>query len=149
MKSPLFIQKLSRALQIGLAATALTFLAACASSSWTKQADSALPIEVIHSGSGSIMSFRAHETSDRLYVAGSATAHQLVQPTHVDIQLLDAGGRVLAEQTDDLDLSQHPVTAGGRNGRQPYVASFPLSEARLAAKIRVIYHGSAHGEGNS
>lgn len=149
MKSSLFIQKLSDSLRIGLGVIAIASLSACASQSWTRQADSALPIEAIHSGSGAIMSFRAHETSDRLYVAGSAKPHQLMRPKHIDIQLVASDGRIIAEKTDDLDSSRHPRTAGGQSGRQSYVASFPLSEARQAAKIRVIYHGNAHGDGNS
>ena len=53
-------------------------LSACSSlDTWFKQADSPLPIEVQHSGGGEILSFRAHETSDRLYVAGSARRHKL------------------------------------------------------------------------
>jgi hypothetical protein len=149
MKISLSIQKIPSSLKIGCAVAAIASLSACASSSWTKQADSTLPIEAIHSGSGAIMSFRAHETSDRLYVAGSAKPHQLIRPTHVDIQLVGSDGRVLAEKTDDLDSPTHPRTARGRSGSQSYVASFPLSEARQAAKIRVIYHGDAHSEGNS
>lgn len=146
---PSLSKKIPNSLQIGFAVLVIASLSACASNSWTKQADSGLPIEAIHSGSGAIVSFRAHETSDRLYVAGSAKPHQLMRPTHVDIQLVGSDGRVLAEKTDDLDSPMHPRTARGRNGSQSYVASFPLSEARQAAKIRVIYHGSAHSEGNS
>ena len=143
------IQKILHLLKIGIAVTAFASLPACASSSWIKQADSGLPIEAVHSGSGTIMSFRAHETSDRLYVAGRAKPHQLMQPVHVDIQLIGAGGRVIAEKTDDLDSHQHPRSGSGRRGHQCYVASFPLSDARQAVKIRVVYHGGDHREGSS
>lgn len=143
------IQKILHLLKIGIAVTAFASLPACASSSWIKQADSGLPIEAVHSGSGTIMSFRARETSDRLFVAGRAKPHQLMQPMHVDIQLIGAGGRVIAEKTDDLDSPQHPRSGSGRRGHQSYVASFPLSDARQAVKIRVVYHGGDHRKGSS
>jgi hypothetical protein len=55
---------------------AATALAGCSSPrSLFTQANSELPIEVQHSGRGHIMSFRAHETFDRLYVAGTAKRH--------------------------------------------------------------------------
>jgi hypothetical protein len=59
------------------AAAATTTLSACSSpGSFFRQADSALPIEVQHAGGGQIMSFHARETSDRLYVAGTAKRHR-------------------------------------------------------------------------
>jgi hypothetical protein len=149
MKISLTIQKVLKLLKIGIAVTTLASLPACASSSLIKQADSGLPIEVVHSGSGTIVSFRAHEASDRLYVAGRAKPHQLTQPMHVDIQLIGAGGRVIAEKTDDLDSPQHPRSGSRRRGHRSYLASFPLSDARQAVKIRVVYHGDDHREGNS
>ena len=117
-------------------------LSACASlDSYFRQADSSLPIEAIHSGTGQVMSFRAFETSDRLYVAG--TVRGFINPyTHVDIQLIDDSEQVIAEKQDDIDLA-HPRTAHGRHGRHSYVASFPLSEARQAAKIRVTYYSES------
>ena len=149
MKHSLLIQKLSNSLGICVGVVVIASLSACASTTWTKQADSTVPIEAIHSGSGSIMSFRAFETSDRLYVAGSANTHPPMQPTHIDIQLVGLDGRILAERTDDLDSPRNRWSGGGRHDRQSYVASFPLSEARKAAKIRVTYHASAHGKDNS
>jgi hypothetical protein len=123
-------------------------LPACTSTSWIKQADSGLPIEAVHSGSGAILTFRAHETSDRLYVAGRARRHQLTRPMHVDIQLIGADGRLIAEKTDYPGPPQHPRIGSGRHG-QSYVASFPLGEARQAVKIRVVYHAGQHSKGNS
>jgi hypothetical protein len=149
MKIFLTIQKILNLLKIGIAITTLASLPACASSSWIKQADSGLPIETVHSGSDTIMSFRAHKIFDRLYVAGHAKPHQLMQPMHVDIQLIGAGGRVIAEKTDGFNTPQHPRSGSGRHGHQSYVASFPLSDARQAVKIRVVYHSDEHREGNS
>lgn len=124
-------------------------LSACSSlDSWGKQADSPLPIEVQHSGGGQILSFRAHETSDRLYVAGSARKHKLSNSAHVDIQLIGPSGNVIAEDQNDIN-PMHPRPGGGKRFTDSYVVSFPLSQARKAAKIRVIYHSNAHRGGNS
>ncbi|HEY5707230.1 MAG TPA: hypothetical protein VIS96_16850 [Terrimicrobiaceae bacterium] len=149
MKISLSVHKIPSLLKIGFAAAAVASLSACASSSWIKQAHSVLPIEAVDFGSGTIRSFRAHETSDRLYVAGHAKPHRLTRPTHVDIQLIAADGRIVAEKIDDLDSPQHPRSASGRREHQFYVASFPLNEARQAVKIRIVDHGDAHSEGNS
>jgi len=119
-------------------------LSACSSmDTWIKQADSPLPIEVQHSGGGQIMSFRAHETSDRLYVSGSAKKHQLSNFAHVDIQLIGESGNIIAANQDDVDPTR-PRPGGGKSFKDSYVASFPLSEARRATKIRVTYHNSKH-----
>ena len=79
MKISLTIQRILNLVKIGIAGATLASLPACASSSWIKQADSALPIEAVDSGSGTILSSRAHETSDRFYVAGRAKPHQLMR----------------------------------------------------------------------
>ena len=149
MKISFTNQKILNSLKIGIAVITLASLPACASSSWIKQGDSGLPIEAVHSGSGTIMSFRVHETSDRLYVTGLAKPHQLMQPMHVDIQLVGAGGRVIAEKTDGINSPHHPRSASGSRGHRSYVASFPLSDARQAVKIRVVYHKGDHREGNT
>ncbi len=133
-------------LGIGMVALALSVSAAVAGCFWTRQSEAALPVETVGSRSGQIMSFRAHETSDRLYVKGQAKSHQLMRPMHVDIQLIGTNGQVIAETTDDLDAPRHPRVSSGRHGRQPYVASFPLSEARQAVKIRVLYHERHRGQ---
>jgi len=124
-------------------------LSACSSlDTWFKQADSPLPIEVQHSGGGRVMSFRAHETSDRLYVAGTARRHKLSNTAHVDIQLIGSSGDVIAEDQNDINPT-HPRPGGGKRFTDSYVVSFPLSQARKAVKIRIIYHSSAHSKGNS
>lgn len=111
---------------------------------WLKRADSPLPIEVRHSGSGRILGFRAHETSDRLYVAGSARKQKLSNSAHVDIQLIGSSGNVVAEDRSDIK-PMRPAHGGGKRFTDSCVVSFPLSEARKAVKIRVTYHGASHG----
>ena len=128
------------------AAAATPTLSACPSlGSFFRQANSALPIEVQHSGSGQIMSFRAHETSDRLYVAGTAQRHPLIAQAHVDIQLIGSAGNVIAEKQDDINPLR-PRPGGGKRYSDSYVASFPLNEARQAATIRVIYRNGVHSK---
>ena len=127
----------------------MTSLSACSSlDTWFKQADSPLPIEVQHSGGGEILSFRAHETSDRLYVAGSARRHKLSNSAHVDIQLIGPSGNVIAEDQNDIN-PMHPRPGGGKRFTDSYVVSFPLSQARQAVKIRVTYHSCSHSKVNS
>jgi len=142
----LFSNRLSQFLTATIAVMPLT---ACSSlDTWFKQANSPLPIEVQHSGSGQIMSSRAHETSGRMYVAGSARKHPLSNTAHVDVQLIGSSGNVIAEDQNDIN-PMHPRPGGGKRFTDSYVVSFPLSEAREAVKIRVIYHGGAHSKGNS
>lgn len=105
-----------------------------------------MPIQTIDATGGEITSTRAFEASDRLYVAGSMRkggVYHKPAAAHVDVQLLDAGGNILAEDQDDID-SAHPRTAHGRSGRSSYVASFPLEVARQAVSIRVSYHPESH-----
>ena len=135
-------------LGISMVALALSASAAGAGCFWTRQSEAALPIETVGLHSGQIISFRAHETSDRLYIQGQAKPHQLTRPMHVDVQLIGANGQVIAEATDDLDAPRHPRLSSGRHGRQSYVASFPLSEARQAVKIRMLYHEKHSGQRN-
>ena len=122
------------------AVLAVTALTACAS---LKPPGSPLPVEVRQSGSGQIMSFRAHESSDRLYVVGIARKHRLSNAAHVDIQLIGSSGAILAEDQNDINPA-HPAHGGGKLFRDSYVVSFPLRTARQAVKIRVIYHRSPH-----
>ena len=145
-----FLRGFKDLLRITVTLIAMTVFSACAGlGSFFKQADSALPIEVVHARSGQIMSFRAHETSDRLYVAGIAKTFCPKSTTHVDVQLIGPAGNVIAKKQDDIDRRTHPRTARSRGGHHSYVASFPLSEARHAAKIRVICHGDAHSKTSS
>jgi hypothetical protein len=127
-----------------LTSAALNVLSACGSlDSHIRRADSPLPIEAIHSGTGQVVSFRAFETIDRLYVAGTTRGRFLNPYAHVDIQLIGNNGQIIEQEQDDIDLA-HPRTARGRHGLRPYVASFPLSEARKATRIRVTYHNESH-----
>jgi len=139
------IRELLCSLKLTAAAViAMPALTACSSQShWLKQAGSPLPIEVHHSGSGQVMSFRAHETFGQLYVAGTARKHRLSNAAHVDIQLIGPSGEIIEEEQNDINPA-HPAHGGGKRFTDSYVVSFPLSAARQAAKIRVIYHGSSH-----
>jgi len=113
-----------------------------------KQANSPLPIEVQNSGGGQVLSYRAYETSNRLHVAGNARKYKLSNSAHVDIQLLDSSGSVIAKGQNDINPT-HPAPGGGRRFTDSYVVSFPLSQAQQAAKIRITYHCSSHRKENS
>jgi hypothetical protein len=132
-----------------IAATALLVsVTSCASTgSLFRQADSTLPMQTFDSTGGEMANTRAFETSDRLYVAGGLNK-RIGIPTaaHVDVQLVDANGKIIAEKQDDIALPyRHPRTSANRFRRPTYVASFPLSEARQASKIIVRYHRVPHG----
>jgi len=143
MKYSHLLPLILNSLKVTAIGAAIALLSACASTSWLKQADSPLPIEVQHSSNGQVMSFRAHETSERLYVAGTAKKHHLGPNAHVDIQLIGAAGEVIAQDQDGIN-PMHPRPGGGKRFTDSYVVSFPLSEARKAVKIRVIYDSGAH-----
>lgn len=131
-------------LKITAALAVITILSACTSlDEGRTRTASSIPIEVIQSGSGRVMSFHARESSSHLYVSGAAKEQPLTTRTHVDIQLISASGKVVAEKRDDID-PKYPAVGGGRRVQGPYVASFPLSEARQAVRIRITYHSQVH-----
>ena len=148
MKIPKFIIRLS---QLALAGTVVITLGACASfGSLFRQSDSPLPIDAQSSLGGQIVSTRAFETQERLYVSGSMKkgfGSHIPPAADVDVRLIDASGRVIAEKQDDIDPG-HPRLSSGRSGRYSYVVSFPISEARQASKIEVQYDRS-HKKGHS
>lgn len=116
-------------------------------SAWTvfPRVSSPLVIESQGSTASELKGFRAVESKDKLYVTGSIRkrpGNTLL--SHVDVQLVDAQGRVIAEVRERISY-RHPNTGNGKIGRSPFAASFPLAEARQAAKIVVRYHSGSHG----
>lgn len=112
----------------------------------TRKSRSPLPIEVVNRGGGSLGTTRAYETESRLYIVGSfkrSTGRHLPVTAHVDIQLLDKGGGILASQDEEIDAS-HPRIAQARGNRIFYTAGFPVEAARQAAKIRILFHQELH-----
>ncbi len=108
-------------------------------------ASSTLMIVGEGSTAGESRGFRAVESKDKLYVTGSIRkrpGHTLA--SHVDVQLVDVHGRVIAEERNAISY-RHPRTGNGHTGRSSFVASFPLADARRAAKIIVRYHSASHG----
>lgn len=122
---------------------ALAFSACSSLKSWSERATSPLPIEVTPSGASQKLSVYTYEISERLYVAGTARKPALTNPVHVDVQLISRSGRVVAERQYDIDPARAAL-GGGRRSDDTYVASFPLSEARQASRIRITYHNSNH-----
>lgn len=144
---------LSSFLKVSVAAGLVATMTACAAISGPDRSQgSPLPINTSNTTGGFVASTRAFETSERLYVAGSLhrpRGYHFASAAHVDVQLLDQSGRILAEDQDDIDLIANPRTTGNRSRRSSYVVSFPLDLARRAASIRVSYHQQSHGELNS
>ncbi|MFA7343086.1 MAG: hypothetical protein WC003_02165 [Terrimicrobiaceae bacterium] len=142
-----FLTRIFRITKIACSLTALVTVTACSSvGSLFRTTDSALPIETIGSTGGEVSGTHAYESSDRLYVSGSirkSFGRHIPYAAHVDVQLIDDAGRVIAEKQDDID-PPHPRTAGGQSGRISYVASFSTSEAWKATKIVVRYHLGGH-----
>jgi hypothetical protein len=132
---------------IGLLASAVFGFTACASvSSFFKSADSSLPIETVDASSGQIVSARAFETSDRLYVAGQMQklfGYTVPPAAHVDIQLINGDRGIIAEKQDSI-REVSPREQNARNRLYSYVASFPLEIARQATSIRVTYSPFSH-----
>jgi len=128
------------------AVCALAGLAACASEShFLHTKDFPLPVETIDSTGGLVSGTRAYESSDRVYVSGhmqKSFGKHIPCTAHVDVRLIDHGGKVIAEKSDDIDPSTQK--SGTRSEHISYVASFPVSEARQAAKIVVRYHLNGH-----
>lgn len=129
-----------KTLRLTTLAAAAAIFAAC-STPHAATGTSPLPIEVVQSGSGHVLSFQARESADRLYVTGRAKGHHT--KTHVDVLLVGPDGKVLAERHDKIGAHQ-PLPGGGSRPHDTYVASFTLGEARNAKKIRVILHTDPH-----
>ncbi len=145
MQNPLFYQK--KLLTAFIVTVVASLLSGCvASRDVLYQKHSSLPIEVVNSAGGEISNTRAFETATYLYVAGTMNkqrGYHLGVAAHVDVQLLDKKGYVIAAKADDID-PKHPVLFQRRGGRHSYVVGFSLALARQASAIRVIYHPIAH-----
>jgi hypothetical protein len=119
------------AARVGFLAFAVFGFTACASvSSFSRSADSLLPIETVDASSGRIVSARAFETSDKLYVAGEMQklfGYNIPPAAHVDIQLINGDRGIIAEKQDSIrEIS--PREQNARNRLYSYVASFPLGD---------------------
>ncbi len=141
------LAQIQQSARIAAASVALATLTACTSTgSGFRTAGSPLPVETGHSAGGAILGARAHESSDRLYVSGAVEksfGRHVPYGAHVDVQLVDRAGRVVAEKQDGIEPAS-PRPAGSRSGRHRYAVSFPLGEARQSAKVVVRYHLDGH-----
>lgn len=140
---PIFLKHLVFPLRLACALAVCALVSACAAGG----RPSTVPITTTFSPSGHVHGARAFESGGRLYVVGSLAkdrGRHIPHPAHIDVQLIDARGRVLAERRDDIDPA-HPRSASGKSGRYTYVASFPIEDARRASKVVIRYHLMAHG----
>lgn len=113
-------------------------LTACASSQ-----SNALPVQTTNGQVGSVSSVRVFEQGNKLFVAGSARPTLTSAGNHVDVQLIGADGRVVAEDTEAIKLG-HPRGSRARHGSDTFVTSFPLDVARGASSVKVSFHSSSH-----
>jgi hypothetical protein len=117
----------------------LLALPSCATSD-----SSSLPVRV-GSGQAALSSLRTHDQNGRVTVAGSARPVPGTSGNHVDIELLGADGRVVAQKTERI-ATGHPRGSRARHGSDSFVASFPAETSRQAASVRVSFHGGAHSD---
>lgn len=115
--------------------------------SWIAVASAqAVPAVTIQSsGKGSITAVKTHFEDGQLTVSGMARRHvpaHHASGAHVEVQLVDSKGRVIARQTNRIA----PVSPK-RDSKQrmtSFHARFPDSVASRASSIRVVYHGEPH-----
>lgn len=130
-----------RAAQMGIALAVVTTLTSCASAD-----SSSRVLETRSSAHGEIASLRSFQSGSTLYVTGSlqrSPGYAIPRKAHVDIELIDRSGRVIASQKDRIE-SVHPKHDNRRGGRYSFAASFPIEVARGSDRIRVIYHVDSH-----
>lgn len=121
------------------------FLSACTTFDRSVRREySNLPIEIADPGTMRIVRSHAHETSERLYVAGNVQPATATVGAHVHVELIDADGQILGEISDALIRPGHPRRSNAQSQRDQFVASFPLDEARRAVRIRVTAHHKKH-----
>lgn len=129
---------------IPLALAAILALGACSTTTGVGQTSPGQ--HAITASSGNITSVRAFETSNTLYVAGTVqrpSGHSLPPGAHIDIDLLDRTGRVIATGQDRI-VPVHPRQERRRAGRYSFVVGFPLAIGRDAGRIRITYHPQTH-----
>lgn len=135
----------NRAARLGASLTpiiAIALLTSCASLDAFTPAPSSLPIETKSTSPGTVVSARAFEKHDRLFVTGSwkkNPGYALHYATHVDIELLAQDGSVLASIRDDIKPAPS-IRVKVKNSRVSFVGSFPAALAQKASRIRIISH---------
>lgn len=95
---------------------------------------------------GNIASAKAFESRGSVYVSGTVRkpfGHHLPHSAHVDIELLDASGQVIATRQDGIQ-AVHPRHERRRGGQYSFTLGFPKGEVGETQAIRVIYHAHSH-----
>jgi hypothetical protein len=90
-----------------------------------------------------VSSIHTYERAGRIMVAGHARPAFDNPGSHVDIKLVGADGRVVAQKVERIDLG-HPRGSRARLGGDSFVASFPVDVFQQAASVRVTFHGGTH-----
>jgi hypothetical protein len=121
----------------GLLAVSLT-LPSAAPAAAGKGADSSIV-------STSAVKAHASTHADLLCVKGTVRrpwGHALPHGAHVDVELVDGSGRVIASSQDRL-VAAHPRIERRRAGRYSFAACFPRPRQN-GWSVRVSYHAHAH-----
>ena len=131
----------NRVLAAGLAVGSLLFVSACS----TTTGASAPSGRTIRQASPSGLTTRTIEHANSLCVTGTIRrqfGHALPAGAHVDIEVLDRSGRVIATRQDAID-PVHPRIERRRAGQYSYAVCFPRP-AEEGWTVRVSYHTDAH-----
>lgn len=100
----------------------------------------------IDAGAQAKLTAKVSRLMGKIYVSGVITAKLPGMhhgASHVDVELLDAGGHVVAAETDYVGKpTGHPQTS--RHGKEKFVVSFPAGVSRETVRVRVIFHNHAH-----
>lgn len=124
-----------RVLAAGLAAGGIFGLSACANPGTSA---------VTHSFPSGVNA-RTVEHGGSLCVTGTVRrpfGHPLPPGAHVDIEVLDGSGRVIASGRDGI-APVHPRLEQRRSGRYPFTVCLPRPEQE-GWTVRVSYHADAH-----
>jgi hypothetical protein len=129
-----------RVLVAGLAAASFAFLSGCSTTG-----AQAVSNQTLGRSSQSGVDARTIEHGNSLCVTGTVRrpfGHALPPGAHVDIQLLDASGRVIAASQDGI-VPAYPRVERRRAGRYSFTACFPRPVGD-GWTVHVSYHADAH-----
>jgi hypothetical protein len=135
-----------RTIGIGaIAALALSGLVGCAAQKTGHSAGKPLAVEVFQKGSAKVVAAGAQRSVEDLAIEGKV---ERIFPSpvrgHVDIAVMDGDGRVIAKGS--VGYLPHNIQRRGRH-RASFHARLKVPEDRDIARIRIQYHGKAHGAG--
>lgn len=103
-----------------------------------------IPVERISRGSGEIVTAHAHVHRGELLVSGLVGRSSLHDPpygSHIDVLVIDAGGKTVAAQAADYLPRHFPRRIRGNRGYSHYVTRFSTIPP-AGSTVKVIFHGA-------